>query len=417
MKTARHIAFFGQDISSREPFIKHLLEGRNSHQLSYLPQGKGALFSPITLQAFIEEEFRHEQYILSPDRQRSILSYSSGEQRKALLDHLLGKDPDFLVLEDVFDFLDHATCARLRVLLEEISHKTPILQIVKRKSDLLPFITWAISLESGTITWQGTVEEYLQINTSEEINIDRPLPPAPESEHSQLPDVLIDCRNINVSYGDRPILKNINWQIRQGEFWQLKGPNGSGKTTLLNMITGDNPKAYGQNLYIFGKRRGSGESIWDIKRHIGYMNPTLTVRFRGWNTAEKMIISGLEDSIGLYKKPTEYQRFLADEWLKLLNMEEFRHIRFNQLSPTRQCLVLIARAMIKHPALLILDEPGHSLDDGGARILSALINKIAEEGKSTIIFVSHRQEPDLKPRQVYELFPTEDGSLGKSLML
>lgn len=179
------------------------------------------------------------------------------------------------------------------------------------------------------------------------------------------------------------------------------------------MITGDNPKAYGQDLILFGQKRGSGESIWDIKKKIGYITPSITTLFRGWNTVEKMVISGLVDSIGLYKKPTEMQKRLAGEWINLIGLKELKHTRFSTLSEGQQCMVLIARAMIKHPPLLILDEPSHGLDDYNASILSALINKISEEGKTTIIYVSHRKEPGLKPKDIYELVPTKNGSFGR----
>lgn len=191
------------------------------------------------------------------------------------------------------------------------------------------------------------------------------------------------------------------------------GPNGSGKTTLLTMITGDNPKAYGQDLTIFGHKRGSGESIWDIKKKIGYVTPSMTTLFRGWNTVEKMVISGLVDSIGLYKKPSELQKQIAGEWIELIGLEDLRLSRFSSLSEVQQCMVLIARAMIKHPPLLILDEPAHGLDDVNAKLLCALINKIATEGQTTIIYVSHRKEPGLEAKQVFELVLCKDGSKGQ----
>ena len=163
---------------------------------------------------------------------------------------------------------------------------------------------------------------------------------------------------------------------------------------------------------MFGQRRGSGESIWDIKKNIGYITPSMISLFRGWNTVEKMIISGLVDSIGLYKKPTDPERRKADEWLALLNMADAKHKRFSTLNETQKRMILIARAMIKHPPLLILDEPALGLNDKNAALLSALINKIYQEGQTSIVYVSHRNEPGLKPKLILELIPDEYGSKG-----
>jgi molybdate transport system ATP-binding protein len=216
-----------------------------------------------------------------------------------------------------------------------------------------------------------------------------------------------------VAYGDTPILHAINWDIRPGEFWQLRGKNGSGKTTLLSMITGDNPKGYGQELILFGIKKGSGESIWDIKKKIGYFTPAMIDRFTGYHSLQNMLISGIMDSIGLYIKPTEVQIRLAGEWLALIGMRGMKETYFHDLSMGHQRLVMCVRAMIKHPLLLILDEPTAGLDDRSARLFVSLVNKIAEESKTAIVFVSHREEPGLQAKFEYELVESEKGSLGK----
>jgi molybdate transport system ATP-binding protein len=297
--------------------------------------------------------------------------------------------------------------------LTELSKQMPILQIVKRKDNLLPFINKAIQVENDKITFTGTVREYRkQFKYENSFELLGSLPP-PLNESIPAKNPFIEFRNVTVNYGERCIVNNINWTINDGDFWQLMGPNGSGKTTLLTMITGDNPKGYGQDLTLFGNKRGTGESIWDIKKKIGYITPSMTALFRGWNSVEKMVISGLVDSIGLYKKPTELQKRIAREWIKLIGLGDFIHKRFATLNEGQQCMVLIARAMIKHPPLLILDEPTHGLDDYNASILSALINKIAAEGDTTIIYVSHRKEPGLQAKSIFELIPGESGSTGR----
>jgi molybdate transport system ATP-binding protein len=222
---------------------------------------------------------------------------------------------------------------------------------------------------------------------------------------------------VHVSFNDVPILRDIHWTISKGEFWQLKGANGSGKTTLLSMITGENNKGYGQELYLFGNKKGSGETIWNIKKHLGYYSPTLTHNFKGHHSIEQMLISGLTDSIGLYQLPTEQQIYLADQWLSVLNMKSSKNTLFSDLTVGHQRLVMVARAMIKQPLVLLLDEPTENLDDESAMLFVSLINKIAKESTTSILYVSHRKEEALEPQFIYELQKTDLGSVGLAVKI
>ncbi|MGB5665394.1 MAG: ATP-binding cassette domain-containing protein, partial [Maribacter sp.] len=223
---------------------------------------------------------------------------------------------------------------------------------------------------------------------------------------------LIELKKVNVSYEGKPILRDISWKIAKGEFWELSGKNGSGKTTILSMITGENPKGYGQDLFLFGQRKGSGESVWDIKKNIGYFTPSMTDKFTGYHSVEHMMISGIIDSIGLYVQPTEAQLRIAKEWLQLVGFWKIKDTLFHDLTMGQKRLVMTTRAMIKHPLLLILDEPTAGLDDESASLLVSLVNKIARESNTTIIFVSHRVERGLNPDFIYNLRMTDNGSIG-----
>ena len=224
--------------------------------------------------------------------------------------------------------------------------------------------------------------------------------------------MLVELKNVNVNYDDRSILKDINWTIKKKEFWHLIGPNGSGKTTLLSMIYGNNIKAYGQDVYLFGNKKGSGESVWEIKQKIGFISPAMLESFKRSYTVEQMIISGFFDSVGLYQSPSTAQIQTAAQWIDVLNLSNQKNTSFLKLSPAVQRLILIARAMIKHPPLLILDEPLINVDDEGTALISALINKIAKESDTSILFVSHRDEPNIHPNFTYELHPSPNGSVG-----
>jgi molybdate transport system ATP-binding protein len=208
------------------------------------------------------------------------------------------------------------------------------------------------------------------------------------------------------------VLHNLSWTLRPGEFWQLKGPNGSGKSTLLSMIIGDNPKGYGQDMYLFGRKKGSGESIWEIKRQIGYFYPKMTLLFSRNDSVEDMVISGLVDSVGLYAKPTDWQRYVANQWLNVLG-NDFKHKKFYQMTSGQQRILLVVRALVKRPPLLILDEPTVGLDEYNTQLCIQLIELIARQGKVAIVYVSHRDESFSLPCNVMELVPGKEGSTAK----
>jgi len=409
MDIKSHLAVFGTQLSAKSEIIQDLLKGNAPPKLIEFSGKKGALFSNYTLQKFIKEEACHDDHTLA--KERSILTFSSGEQKKALLKYLLSTKPDFLILDNAFEMLDFAFQKVLQNKLIRLSTKMSIIQLSKRKDNLLPFIRTAVLVDNDKIVFRGNIEEFRkQFFIDKIFKFEGSLPPSIE-KIVEVENPLIQFKNVSVKYGENNVLNSINWTIKKGDFWQLKGPNGAGKTTLLTMITGDNPKAYGQDITIFGKKKGSGESIWDIKKKIGYITPSMTTLFRGWNSVEKMVISGIVDSIGLYKRPTGFQKQIANQWIDLMGMSDLKFTRFSTLSEGQQCVVLIARAMIKHPPLLILDEPSHGLDDYNASMLTTFVNKIAEEGQTTIIYVSHRKEPGLEPKQTFELKPEKNGSV------
>jgi len=407
----KHWAIFITNDSNKSKLLNDLLKG-NVSALSFLKDLKGALFSKLAVEQLIAKEERHGVKIITKDKKQSLRTMSSGEQKKALLNHLLKVNPDFIVLDNPFDNLDSSSQKKLVEILDDRSKQIIFIQILSRKNDLLPFITNYAFLKKDELTIHLNMKDIFttKINSNFNGNIPPPLYPI---EFEQ--DHLIQLKDVTIRFGDKTVLQHINWTIKKGEFWQLVGKNGSGKTTILSMITGENPKGYGQELFLFGKKKGSGESIWDIKNKIGYFTPAMTDKFTGYHTIENMLISGLNDSIGLYMKPTESQLRLAKDWLKLINLLDRKDTLFNNLSMGQKRLVMTTRAMIKHPLLLILDEPTAGLDDDSARLLVELVNKIARESDTATIFVSHRKEPGLNPDFVYELKMSEKGSSGFSI--
>lgn len=415
MKLKQHIAVYTSADVNTNWLLKEMQAGKSFDFTPALQSMNGAVFTTATLQHFIKEEIRHDRFILSPVHNNHVATASNGEQRMALLQYLIGGKPDYIIVDNLFDSLDVKAQDYIRQMIQQISDQTLVLQILNRKNDCLDFIETVYTVQADKVTDKQNREDFLAATTvPTEGSFTHTVPPPLEPYPAQT-NPLIKLEDVSVQFAERKILNNINWQVNTGEFWQLVGPNGSGKTTILSMITGDNVKGYGQKLTLFGKRKGSGETVWEIKEKIGYFASYMIQQFERPDTAENMIIGGFFDSVGLYIIPTDRQKELAVEWLQLLGLTKERHTPFFKLTPVYQRMILLARAMVKHPPLLILDEPGNGLDDEGAAILTTLINKIAAETSSAILYVSHRKEAGLQPDHIYELEITNDGSIGKKI--
>jgi molybdate transport system ATP-binding protein len=415
MKRNNHWAVFVSKNANKDLFIQQLLDRKIQGELAIFNDQTAMLVSDLSIIELINEEEIHDRVEVDKANNKRLRSMSSGEQKKALLAYCLSKNPDFIVLDNPFDNLDIASQKSLKGLLKDAGEKAALIQIINRKTDILPFITNAISIDAtNKITYHKTVDDYFHQQQNESVTFPNYVP-KPLHDYIINSKELVIFNKVNVSYNERPIIKDISWKINAGEFWQLIGPNGSGKSTMLTMITGDNPKGYGQDLILFGMKKGSGETVWDIKQNVGYFTPSMTDLFSKQHTLQSMIVSGLFDSIGLYVIPAEAHLQLANEWLQLIEMYELRNISFSKLSLGQQRLALIARAMIKHPPLLILDEPTSGLDDYHVSLVTSLINKIAAESRTAILYVSHRREEGLRPQFIFELTPNEAGSAGQEV--
>jgi ABC-type molybdenum transport system, ATPase component/photorepair protein PhrA len=210
-----------------------------------------------------------------------------------------------------------------------------------------------------------------------------------------------------VRYGAATILSNINWTIRAGESWALLGPNGSGKTTLLSLILGDNPQAYMNDVVVFGKQRGSGESIWEIKKFIGWVSPELHMHFDDSATCLEVVESGFHDSIGLFESLTPRQRAAAKGWLKEFRLGDFAKEPLFAVSAGLQRMVLLARALVKNPRLLILDEPCQGLDAAHCDFFVREVDALLRSGSVTAIYVTHR--PEEIPRSIKRVMRLSNG--------
>lgn len=400
--THQHIGIYLNNKSDKKKLIKQLYSKGLTGILSKLEESETALFSSLTIDKLIDEEYKHDRVIVCSAENTSLSTMSSGQQKKALLAYLIGLKPKTMVLDDVYSNVDKETQLYIDTELPQVAKSTVIIQLFFRKRDMLGFIDRVLVLnDTNEVVDVLAASDFRAMHGMAGQHTAFELPEMLYG-YNELHDPLIDLQNIRVSYAEKQVLVDLNWTIRAGEFWQLVGPNGSGKSTLLGMICGDNPKAYGQDMLLFGRKKGSGETIWDIKKHIGYFTPNMTLQFTRNETVENMLVSGLNDSIGLYIEPTDMQRDLAKAWVRALG-SDFENKNFQQLSVGQQRMVMVARAMIKQPALLILDEPTIELDDENSALFIEMVHAIAAKRQVAIVYVSHRDEENLQAEHVFEL--------------
>ncbi|MFB9107377.1 ATP-binding cassette domain-containing protein [Flavobacterium gyeonganense] len=394
---------------NKKKFIDTLLSGEAKEELAVFNNQKGILFSDISIEKFIEREYQYESVEASPESHRQLRTFSSGERKKEFLKYCISQNPDFIIFDNPFDHLDQASRLALALSLEKLTDTISIIQLVNRTVDLMDFVVNKVQIKDNSFTLypiSKTENHFKTLNTAA-------IPKAHEAVATFHESELIKMDHVSVSYEDRKILDNISWTIKQGEFWQLIGPNGSGKSTILSLITGDNPKGYGQDLFLFGRKKGSGESVWEIKKQIGIYTTSMMDLFQKSHTLEQMILSGFFDSIGLYTEPTTLQKQIVTQWLEVIEMSHLKKKRFIDLSIGQQRVALIVRAVLKHPPLLILDEPVEGLDDENVDLVIQLINTIKQQTNVAILYVSHRIESGLAPTSILELIPSKTGSVGR----
>lgn len=357
--------------------------------------------------------------------ERRFKYLSTGETRKTLLCQALMAQPDLLVLDEPFDGLDVASRASLAALLERLHQQGYTLALVLNRFDDIPsFVDRVGVLAECHLTHIGdratVLAEALVAQLAHSERLDgMALPEADNPD--QLPQLPPDAprivlKNGVVSYNDKPVLHGLNWEVLPGQHWQIIGPNGAGKSTLLSLVTGDHPQGYSNDLTLFGRRRGSGETIWEIKQHIGYVSSSLHLDYRVAISVRNVILSGYFDSIGLYQAVSDRQRTLANGWLALLGMQAQADAPFHSLSWGQQRLVLIARALVKHPTLLILDEPLQGLDPLNRQLVRRFVDVLIAEGQTQLLFVSHHAEDapqcithrlSFVPQSNHYVYPTE----------
>jgi len=343
-----------------------------------------------------------ERFGLQALLDRSFSKLSTGETRKLLLVRALASHPELLILDEPFDGLDVDTTAVLAAELAQRATSQAMLLVLNRWDEIPEFVTHIAYMSEGelqhTVATNNTkqvaeLKKLLHLKTTD-LAIPGPIVDVNHSHSKKLnpDDPLVLLKQAHIRYGEKTIFEHVDWRIDPGEHWQLYGPNGSGKTCLLNLITGDHPQCYNNDILVFGYQRGQGESIWDIKQHIGYVSTALQWEYRVSISLLNVIVSGFYDSIGIYQKPSSSEKAVARQWLAVLGMESRANEPFNKLSFGDQRMLLIARAMVKHPALLILDEPCLGLDDMNRSQVLAMIEMVCVGTETTVLYVNHHAQ-------------------------
>ena len=360
------------DIDHETPTVGELL------QRAYLLAGEDTA-ERRKLRDQLYELFHMEEFL-----DKYIITLSSGELRKFQLTKTLFADPKLLIMDNPFIGLDAETRDQLRDLLKLLAEERDMeIMLVMSKTDDIPAFV-------SEVKWMGTqkpVPPHVLSPSQQEAILSLPY-----TDNDYDCQHVIDMKNVSIRYGERTILKDLNWTVRNGERWALSGQNGSGKSTLLSLVCADNPQSYACDITLFDRPRGSGESIWDIKKHIGYVSPEMHRSYKRNLPAIRIVASGLMDSIGLYAVPNPQDYDKCRWWLDMFGIGHLADKPFLQLSSGEQRLVLLARAFVKDPQLLILDEPLHGLDLWNRRLTKDIIETFCQRRGKTLIMVTHYQE-------------------------
>ena len=333
----------------------------------------------------------YELFHLDDLLDKYIILLSSGELRKYKLASSLFTKPKVLIMENPFIGLDKETRDQLKELMTMLAKEQGLqIILVLAKTDEIPeFITHIVEVKEMRVLpkvahrGQSLCHSVANAHCSQK---------GQSPYASSQPNEVIRFNKVSIRYGSRTILKDLDWTVMLGEHWSLSGQNGSGKSTLLSLVCADNPQSYACDISLFGHKRGSGESIWDIKKHIGYVSPEMHRSYKQNIPAIEIVASGLKDTIGLYTRPNEDEKEQCRKWMRIFGIGELAERRFMEMSSGEQRLVLLARAFVKEPDLLILDEPLHGLDDVNRRKVKEIVDEYCQSPEVTLIYVTHYQE-------------------------
>jgi molybdate transport system ATP-binding protein len=322
-------------------------------------------------------------------RHESLIKLSNGETRRLALGVGLLRNPKLFLMDRPMTGLDVDTRARFGELLQHISDSGIQIIMTTTPNEVpgcIHRIGWIkegrmeVPLDRDSIFLQEKSENDNPVHAIRHL-----LKPYPTPDYIHL----AEFRKVSIIHGGKPILDQLDWKIKPGERWLLKGHNGAGKSTLVSLLVGENPQAYANEMYLFDRKRGSGESIWDVKRPTGFVSPELSRFFPRNQTCWKVVLSGLFDTMGLFKKVSPEQEQMASTWMKALSIYHLKDLRIHQIGLEEQRFCLLARAMIKKPALLVLDEAAQGMDEEQRFTFKKVVEEICKNTTIGLVYVSH----------------------------
>ncbi|MES2279583.1 MAG: ATP-binding cassette domain-containing protein [Bacteroidota bacterium] len=350
---------------------------------------------------------------LGPLADKQLIKLSNGETKRLMIAAALLKNPLLLLLDNPLAGLDTQTRADFNHIVSQIAATGITIIIATGPHEIPDAITHIGILQSGTLTAFTKETYYPAAVSANEKPLSGPeLSPLLDRYPAPAYQSIVRMRNVNIRYGDKIILNSINWQISQGQRWALLGHNGAGKSTLLSLINGDNPQAYANDITLFDKKRGSGESIWDIKRKTGFISPELYQYFPADSSCLQTIESGYYDTMGLFRPSDKAKADRALHWMRVLEIDQYARQLLKNIPASAQRLCLLARAMIKCPALLILDEPSQGMDEQQIAHFKALVDTICNQTNITLIYVTHYAQHI--PDSVQQVLRLSEGRISPS---
>jgi molybdate transport system ATP-binding protein len=335
---------------------------------------------------------------IAPLMEKRLIKLSNGETRRVMIARALIQQPQLLMLDNPYIGLDVQARKDFSIMINEIIAGGATVLLATAPHEIPEHITHVLTLENGSITGKYTRNEFIRLPlpaTAEivlpEMEADKIATLVQNSQQQQF-NTIVRMEDIHIKYGENTILNGINWTVKPNEKWALLGPNGAGKSTLLSLVNGDNPQAYANKLWLFDRKRGSGESIWDIKKKIGFVSPELHQYFTSRDNCLQVVCSGFSDVIGSTRPATAEQQQVARDWMSVLNIAEHEKAPFKQVPESAQRLTLLARALVKNPPLLIFDEPCQGLDTQQKLHFKKVIEQLCEHMPVTLIFVTHYED-------------------------
>jgi len=333
--------------------------------------------------------------------EKPLMAISTGEMSRVLLARELVRRPKMLVLDEPFEGLDATGRSELKAVLDRMAAMgLPMVLVVHRPEEMLASTTHLLSLDNGRITAAKPVDRRpahpIQTTPGTTLTAKAFTPsPTPETQFttgSTGSETLVEMQSATVRYGDTIILDRITWAVRSGEHWSVTGPNGAGKSTLLKLITGACLQVYANRIRLFGRERGPEQTLGDVRERLGVVSHGLARAYQKQMSAMDVVCSGFFDSVGLYRHCDAGQRKAAVGGMERLGLSALASNAFNQLSQGERQMILIARAMVKRPRLLIMDEPCSGLDPANRGRVLDLVERIGRGGATGLIFVTHHEQ-------------------------